>query len=352
MMRILIYCRYYLPIVGGLPIRMRIMAEQFTAAGHSVTVVTDTPGEDDRDESVTTLRGLGVWGLRRIAARHDILMSANVSLKAVPILLSTGRPVFVAHGGGYFAQGWLSGLSRAKLILCGMVNNIYCSRAVAGWIGAPGVVLPNTYRADIFHEQRNAVPAGDIVSFGRLVSDKGFATAIDAIARLEEMGHQRTLKIIGDGPELAALRALSEKLGVARLVSFTGELTGTALAGELARHRVAVLPSLWEEPFGNVALEASGCGCIVIVSDGGGLPEAAGPCGHIFARGDAPALADAILRTDDVDTNDPAYQALRSAHLERYRPDRVAEAYLTEFRRILAGTRISTPAVATGVSPP
>lgn len=336
-MKILFYCRHYLPLVGGLPIRMRIMAEQFAAAGHSVTVVTDTPGNDLADDAVTTLRGISLGALRRVAMQQDVLMSANISLKAVPVLLSARKPVFVAHGGGYFNQGWMASLSKAKLALCQLVHNIYNSQAVATWVGAPGVVLPNTYRDDVFFKQDRITRDADMVAFGRLVSDKGFATVIDAIALLKARGHERQLTIIGDGPEREPLSQQAQEARLAGQVDFVGELNSAGLAQALCKCRIAVIPSLWREPFGNVVLEALGCGCIPIVSDGGGLPEAVGPCGLTFERGNSASLAEAITQSDQIDAGASDYLELRQAHLERYRPARVAAAYVKEFERVLAG---------------
>ena len=49
---------------------------------------------------------------------------------------------------------------------------------------------------------------------------------------------------------------------------------------ELNRHEIMVVPSRWNELFGVVALEGMACGCAMLVSDGGGLPDAVGYAGH------------------------------------------------------------------------
>jgi len=43
---------------------------------------------------------------------------------------------------------------------------------------------------------------------------------------------------------------------------------------KLAESEIAVVPSVWDEPFGRTALEATSRGCLTIVSDKGGLKEA------------------------------------------------------------------------------
>lgn len=72
----------------------------------------------------------------------------------------------------------------------------------------------------------------------------------------------------------------------------------------LVRYReadICVVPSIWEEPFGMVALEAMACGKPVVVSDVGGLRDTIEPevSGLRFPRGDAVALAAQLARLLD-----------------------------------------------------
>lgn len=80
--------------------------------------------------------------------------------------------------------------------------------------------------------------------------------------------------------------------------------TGFTPAGDLAllfRHaRAFVMPSLYEG-FGLPILEAMSCGCPVITSNGGSLPEVAGEGAQIFAPTDVSGMATALtgLLTSD-----------------------------------------------------
>jgi len=71
---------------------------------------------------------------------------------------------------------------------------------------------------------------------------------------------------------------------------------------ELARHYrdadIFVLPSVWNEPFALVILEAMSSGLPVIATRGGGFPEAVadGETGILVERGDAAGLSEAIAR--------------------------------------------------------
>jgi glycosyltransferase involved in cell wall biosynthesis len=63
-----------------------------------------------------------------------------------------------------------------------------------------------------------------------------------------------------------------------------------------ARAEIAVVPSVWAEPFGRAAIEAMGQGCALIATAVGGLPEVVGDAGELVAAGDVPALAATMVR--------------------------------------------------------
>jgi glycosyltransferase involved in cell wall biosynthesis len=95
---------------------------------------------------------------------------------------------------------------------------------------------------------------------------------------------------------------------------------------------VLVVPSVWEEPFGVVVLEALACGCVPLVTRSGGLPDAVGACGMVLPQGDRRTLAPLLAHGIDVLLGDPEsldyYRQQAAAHLERHTRDRVARDYL------------------------
>ena len=92
----------------------------------------------------------------------------------------------------------------------------------------------------------------------------------------------------------------------------------------------------WQEPFGIVALEAIGCGCVVVGSAGGGLPEAIGPCGVTFPNHDAAALARRLAELLESGEKIAALRAAAPAHLDRHRRSVVAARYLQVFAQALS----------------
>ena len=111
-------------------------------------------------------------------------------------------------------------------------------------------------------------------------------------------------------------------------VEFIGVKRGGDLANVLSAHRVMVVPSMWNEPFGIVALEGMACGCVVIGSEGGGLKDAIGPGGLTFPNGDATALAICIEKALFDSPTVQRCRAAAPAHLARHQPRAVARRYL------------------------
>jgi glycosyltransferase involved in cell wall biosynthesis len=95
-----------------------------------------------------------------------------------------------------------------------------------------------------------------------------------------------------------------------------------------------VVPTREGEGFGVVALEGIACGCVVVGSTCGGLPEAIGPCGRTFKNGDPSALAEVLhdLLTQPERWNDD-YFVHAKEHLDIHRPSVVVDRYLD----VLAG---------------
>jgi glycogen(starch) synthase len=111
-----------------------------------------------------------------------------------------------------------------------------------------------------------------ILLVGRLVYEKGFHLALEALPRvIERLGNVRFV-VCGTGTAEADLKAQARKLGLLQHGSFIGWTGDDKLH---ALYRVAdlcVVPSIYE-PFGLVALEAMASGCLCLVADTGGLRE-------------------------------------------------------------------------------
>jgi len=157
---------------------------------------------------------------------------------------------------------------------------------------------------------------------------KGVSDLIDALSVLGGAGLRPRLSIVGDGPERPAILARVEELGLDSQVSFIGIKRGCDLARFIARHRLMVVPSRWPEPFGLVALEGIACGCVVVGTDQGGLPEAIGPCGITVPNGNSAAMARALELLLEDDSLRASYRSYAPGHLAHHSRSIVARRYL------------------------
>jgi glycogen synthase len=120
---------------------------------------------------------------------------------------------------------------------------------------------------------RFAAPAEKLVLLcGRLVYEKGFQLALDALPGvIERVGGVRFL-VAGSGPHEGELKKQAQRLGLMRRGTFMGWLGDDVLHSLYRIADLCVVPSLYE-PFGLVALESMASGCPCIVADTGGLRE-------------------------------------------------------------------------------
>jgi len=322
--KILFSSHFFPPGVGGIEEVGGILAHEFARRGHEVIVVTQTmqtmetgdrfPFEVMWGPRLAELPGLTRWS--------DVVFHNNISLRTAWPLALIRRPWVVAHH-TWIARmdGTLAAVDRLKLWAIRRAANVAVSKVIAAKLGVKARVIPNPYRDEVFRRTNMGTRDGDFMFLGRLVSDKGADLLLEALGMLKARA-----TIVGEGPERQALEAQARRLGID--VKFTGSRRGEELAAMLNNHRMLVVPSLWEEPFGVVALEAMACGCVPVVAAAGGLPEAVGDAGVTFEKGDARALAECLagLLGDEARLEELRRRA--PAHLERHRAAVVAGQYL------------------------
>ncbi len=111
-----------------------------------------------------------------------------------------------------------------------------------------------------------------VLLVGRLVYEKGFQLALEALPGLvERLGNVRFL-VAGSGTHEAELRAQATALGLDDHGTFLGWIGDDVLHSLYRIADLTVVPSIYE-PFGLVALEAMASGCPCLVADTGGLRE-------------------------------------------------------------------------------
>ena len=111
-----------------------------------------------------------------------------------------------------------------------------------------------------------------VLLVGRLVYEKGFQLALDALPQVIRRAGRVRFLVAGSGTHEAELKQQAARLGLMRHGTFMGWIGDDVLHSLYRIADLCVVPSIYE-PFGLVALEAMASGCPCIVADTGGLRE-------------------------------------------------------------------------------
>ncbi|MGB0119615.1 MAG: glycosyltransferase family 4 protein, partial [Solirubrobacterales bacterium] len=136
-----------------------------------------------------------------------------------------------------------------------------------------------------------------VLLIGRLVYEKGFQLALEALpAVIEALPNTRFL-VAGSGTHEAELHKQAEDLGLMAHGTFLGWIGDDVLHSLYRIADLTVVPSIYE-PFGLVALEAMASECPCIAADTGGLREVVPieGAGLRFRASDPEHLAEAAIQ--------------------------------------------------------
>jgi len=398
-MRVLLISWEYPPVIeGGLGRHVRKLSEHLVGDGIEVHVLTrgggKLPLEEERhgvivhrvrepqfprdptafvrwvDAMNADMRGLGDELCERfgfdLVHSHDWLVARAAELVArrfgLPWLVTVHATEFGRH------QGWVQNHPQSHIhaVERAMVRRadrvITCSRYmlchVASVFGVrrsrisaiPNGIDPRDLEPVVDDlpvlRRRFAEPDERLVLLvGRLVYEKGFHLALDALAPVvRRLGDVRFV-VAGTGTAEQELKRQARRLGLARHGSFLG-WTGDDMLHSL--YRVAdlcIVPSLYE-PFGLVALEAMASGCLCIVADTGGLREVVpgdGTVGLRFRSRDSASLGSVLEKVLTDDDARAKVGAEAQQHILKF--DWVEVARRTaELYGALAGTAVAAPA--------
>ena len=185
-----------------------------------------------------------------------------------------------------------------------------------------------------------ALESPRIVYVGNIAEHKGLVPLVEAIAVLRRKWPSIHLDVVGgsrwDTEFRSRLIRLIAELGLVEQIQLLGFVDEPWTS--YRRAHVHVAPSLWEEPLGNVVIEAKREGVPSIVFASGGLPESVrnGVDGVVCSEKTAEALANAIdLLLSDHRRLEAAGQAARADYAERFGPDRFARQWAS----VILGSR-------------
>lgn len=344
-MRILFLSHNFYPFIGGIEINSEILANAFVNAGHELRLATWTKDTGDKKFIFPIIRNPNPLTLLKEFKWADLIFENNPSLRLSWPSFFSGKPrvvaicTWISRGDG--RTGWQDRLKFLWLRKATAV--IAVSEAVRKRCWQNATVISNPYNNKLFRIIPSVEKSVDFVFLGRLVTDKGADLAIRALSLLIKNGYTRLngnsktiLTIIGDGPERSRLENLAAEENIQENVQFRGSLTGDQLVKCLNMHKYIIIPSLWEEPFGNVALEGMACGCVPITSDGGGLPDAIGDAGLSFSRGNVHSFFMTIKKIIHEEALEQQLLVNARDHLAKHTMDVVGKKYLSVLEKAIS----------------
>ena len=324
-MRVLILSWEYPPLIeGGLARHVRKLAEALVARDIEVHVITRGQEESPAEEEVA---GVCVHRVREPERPRELgefvawVEHMNADMLAAGVELGDRFNFDVVHGHDWLVA--VAGDHLARRFRAPLVTTIHATEygRHQGWVDehpqshihgverwmanrAERVITCSAYMrdhvADIYglEEERIAVvpngidpselvPVDDldrlrarfaarherlVLLVGRLVYEKGFQLALQALPGLIEcVGNVRFL-VAGSGTHEAELRKQAHELGLDAHGTFLGWIGDDVLHSLYRIADLTVVPSIYE-PFGLVALEAMASDCPCLVADTGGLRE-------------------------------------------------------------------------------
>ena len=204
--------------------------------------------------------------------------------------LNHGQPCERCLGGNFWPALQTACWQNSRLIsgfmgvILRRVRSIGTFRKVAAWISISefqkkkhveiGIPAERIYNIHHFYESITPPPptptSGDTLFLGRLSREKGVDLLLRAWAKVKN--RNRRLVIAGTGPEESSLKKLASDLNLPNVV-FTGFLNKEQQIPLWSNSSALIVPSIWDEPFGMVVLEAWAKERPVVAYAKGALPE-------------------------------------------------------------------------------
>jgi len=179
---------------------------------------------------------------------------------------------------GVIPLKWVSYAAKLR----GLELNRKCHRLIVASQFMKAELLRNRFEAEKIEIHAPVPPSGEaswqssfsnrnvIIYAGQIIRGKGVDVLLESLAQVRT---PFTCLIFGDGDQREHCEKLSNKLGLTDRVIFKGFVSADELAGFYQEASVAVVSSVWPEPFGAVGLEAMRFGLPVVAFDAGGINE-------------------------------------------------------------------------------
>ena len=323
-LRILMITPFFSPNIGGAETHLDDLCDYLRKIGHRVFVITYQPlttkvkaPKFERQQNVE-IRRIGWFGynlfhkLEPYPLLEFIYLTPMLLVYSLLFFFRYRNDVDVIHAHGLnaaFVAKVLAGLFRKRAVVS--IHAIYdlpkrpmLARLMRDTLSSFDVVLTLAVRSKMelirigldsrrirvftywvdqtVFRPMNKVECGKelalegkfvVLFVGRLIKIKGVRLLIRVAKRFREIESVHFV-FIGDGPLANDVKSASE---THKNVTYAGVIDNKELNVYYSAADIVIVPSLYEEGFGRVILEALSCGIPVIASNKGGIPEALDP---------------------------------------------------------------------------
>lgn len=385
-MRIVLVSEVYPPRAGGAGWSARALALGLREAGHSVSILTTSPGPEDMDG--IPVRRLSVRGRKRLAVprafaahlqgRDREVIHAQHSLSALGALAGDRADrVAVTVRDHWPVCFWSTRISQGAFCpACGLLPMTRCvkgrvpapapvswgaipymrrdlaakraalrragavlavSEAIGGELRSAGLprvqVIPNIVderelRAVAEEPPSFELPDRFLLFVGKLEENKGARLLVPAVAAA---GTGLPLVILGEGSLAHAVKFDAASAGVPLIMR--GWAHRDDLLRAMARATAVVFPSLWPEPLSRVLLEALALGAPVAAMDTGGTREIITGGSGLLVK-DAGELGEAVARLVRDDALRARIAEGARARAAAFAPDALIPRYEAVYRTL------------------
>ena len=138
-------------------------------------------------------------------------------------------------------------------------------------------ILPISGISENLFNNLNKKDKTKMLFVGRVVKEKGIDEIFDALKDFKGKNKDFVLEIIGDGEDRIYFEKKSMNLGLRNNVHFIGQKEYSSIPKYMKGTKIFFYPSrrspFWEEQFGFSIAEALSCGCEIITTKTGAIPE-------------------------------------------------------------------------------
>jgi glycosyltransferase involved in cell wall biosynthesis len=233
---------------------------------------------------------------------HNHYADSSLSVTMLAALLGGFTYSFTIHGPGIFSEAhrWNLGLKVERALFACCISWFARSQTML-WADPEHWekmhVVHCGVEPEAFARVEHLGEGTRLLFIGRLASVKGLPVLFEALAQLRDRIPRIELRLVGDGPERAALERAVARLGLNEHVHFLGYRSQAEIRDLLGETDVFVLPS-FAEGVPAVLMEAFASGVPAVATMVGGTSELVehGVNGLLVPPGDAQALARAVER--------------------------------------------------------